>query len=108
MRDYAQFYEKVCGVKKSRPRQRQLILFSLDDMPPVTADRDEFGGAPRVIRIPDPVGVRELAAAMNVKFYEVIRDLMAFEVFATAESKLDFAIASRVCAQHDIVARPII
>jgi translation initiation factor IF-2 len=76
--------------------------------PPVTADQDEPGGPPRIIRIPDPVGVRQLASAMNVKCYEVIRDLMAFEVCATPESKLDFATASRVCAQHDIVARPTI
>jgi hypothetical protein len=78
-------------------------------MPPaMTADQDEPGDSPRMIRIPDPVSVRELADAMNVKFYEVIRDLMAIEVFATPESKLDFATASRVCSQHDIVARPTI
>ncbi|MEY2578847.1 MAG: hypothetical protein QOI49_1671 [Verrucomicrobiota bacterium] len=76
--------------------------------PPVTADQGEPSDPPRIIRIPDPVSVRELAIAMNVKSYEVIRDLMAFEVFVTPESKLDFATASRVCAQHDIVARPTI
>lgn len=78
---------------------------SLDAMPPVTSDKDEPEYPHRTIRIPDPVVLRDLASAMNIKPFAVIRDLMGFEVYATLDSQIDFATASRLCAQHGIVAR---
>ena len=75
-------------------------------MPRVTFDQDEPERPHRTIRIPDPVIVRELATAMKLKPHVVIRDLMGFEAYATIESQIDFPTASRLCAQHGIVARP--
>jgi translation initiation factor IF-2 len=74
----------------------------------VTPGRDEPEGPPRTIRIPDPVAVRELASAMKLKPFAIIRDLMGFDLYVTLDSEIDFATASRLCAKHGIVARPTI
>jgi hypothetical protein len=34
-------------------------------LPPITAAENDRAGTPRIIRIPNPVAVRDLAAAMN-------------------------------------------
>jgi hypothetical protein len=74
----------------------------------VTADQDEPEEPHRTIRIPDPVVVRELASAMKLKPFAVVRDLMGFDLYVTLDSEIDFTTASRLCAQHGIVARPTI
>jgi hypothetical protein len=73
-----------------------------------TADQDEPKEPQRTIRLPDPVVVRELASAMKLKPFAVIRDLMGFDLYVTLDSQIDFATASRFCAKHGIVARPTI
>ncbi len=77
-------------------------------MPPVAADQDQPSDPPPTIMIPDPVVVRDLATAMKLKSYEVIGGFMAFDVYVTADSTVDFLTASRLCAKHGIVARPSI
>jgi hypothetical protein len=77
-------------------------------MPPAAADEGQPSEPQCTIRIPDPVAVRDLATAMKLKPYEAIRGLMALEVYVTPDSKVDFLTASRLCAQHGIVARPTI
>jgi hypothetical protein len=60
------------------------------------------------ITIPDPIIVRDLAAALKVKPFKVVDGLMDFEVFATPDSKVDFLTASALCLRHGIVARKVI
>lgn len=74
----------------------------------VTAGQDEPEEPHRTIRIPDPVVVRELASVMQLKPFVVIGDLMAYDLYVTLDSNIDFATASRLCAKHGIVARPTI
>jgi len=77
-------------------------------MPPTAADEEQPREPRGTIRIPDPVVVRDLATAMKLKSYEVVRGLMALEVYVTPDSEVDFLTASRLCAQHGLVARPTI
>jgi translation initiation factor IF-2 len=77
-------------------------------MPPIIANEDQAPEPPRTIRIPDPVVVRDLAAAMKLKPYEAIRGLMDLQVYVTASSSVDFATAAQLCAKHGVVARPTI
>ena len=61
----------------------------------------------RTISIPDPVTVRELAGALEIKFYVLIRDLMELNIFASASTPIDFSTASSLCLRHGVVAYKI-
>jgi hypothetical protein len=65
----------------------------------VTVGQDEPEKPHRTIRIPDPVVVRELASAMKLKPFAIIRVLMGFDLYVTLNSEIDFATASRLNAQ---------
>jgi hypothetical protein len=65
-------------------------------------------GASRSISIPDPVLVRDLADALEMKWYLVIRDLMEMNIFATQSMEIDFATASSLCSRYGVAAHKII
>ena len=65
-------------------------------------------GASRTISIPDPVTVRDLAAALDIKFYILVRDLMELNTFASASTAIDFVTASSLCSRYGVVAHKII
>ena len=80
---------------------------SLEDMaivPPPSSDEP----LPDSVSIPDPVLVRDLAAALHMKAYAVIRELMRQEVFVTPETPIDFTQASVLCSHLGVVAHKII
>jgi hypothetical protein len=53
----------------------------------ITAHQDKPEEPHGIIRIPDPVVVRELASAMKLKPFAVIRDLMGFDFYVTSTQK---------------------
>jgi len=55
--------------------------------------------------IPDPVIVRDLAAALRVKPFELIGSLMELNVFVSINSSIRFATAAAVCARYGVVAQ---
>lgn len=72
---------------------------------PTATDDGGTNEPARTIVIPDPVIVRELATALHLKWYQVVERLMDFEVFATADSSIDFPTASALCSKYGVVAR---
>jgi hypothetical protein len=59
----------------------------------------------RIIIIPDPISVEDLASALGLRWFEVIRTLMRFNVFATMRTKVRFSLAAKVCSRHGVTAR---
>jgi hypothetical protein len=63
---------------------------------------------PASITIPDPVIVRDLAAALHMKPHEIIRELMHYNIFATQHAEIEFAKAFSICSDLGVVAHPVI
>jgi hypothetical protein len=60
---------------------------------------DDFPGGRR-IEIPDPVVTKDLAAALKLKPFEVISDLMELNVFVSSSGNLSFEIASKIARKR--------
>jgi len=54
----------------------------------------------KVIHLKPPIGVRDLAAALKLKPFEVIRDLMGMNIFVNLNQTVEVDIASAVCKRH--------
>ena len=63
---------------------------------------------PASITISDPVLVRDLAAALHMKPFEIIRALMKHDIFAHQHSEIEFTQAFSICADLGVVAHPFI
>jgi len=74
------------------------------------APHSEEGGAAAVVEAPKidekivhlkpPVAVRDLANALGLKPFEVIRDLMGMNIFVNLNQNIDVEVASAVCKRH--------
>jgi hypothetical protein len=64
--------------------------------------------APRVLAVPDPVHVGDLAAALGMKWYEVVKELMSLEVYATKDTSIDFDTAAILCSRRGFVAHKLV
>lgn len=54
----------------------------------------------RTIYLLDPVAVRDLASALQLKPFKVVADLMGLGLFKSPDETVDFETASRVARQH--------
>jgi hypothetical protein len=63
---------------------------------------------PVSITIPDPVLVRDLAAALHMKPYEIVRELMQRNTFVTQHTEIEFAKAFSLCSDLGVVAHQVI
>lgn len=74
---------------------------------PIAASPSPDDPLPRTVSVPDPVLVRELAGALHMKAFAVVRELMRQEVFVTPETYIDFAQVSALCSHLGVVAHKI-
>ncbi len=63
----------------------------------------EAKGDEKVIHIKPPIIVKELAAQMGLKPFQVISDLMEMNIFAAINQPVEAEVASKVCAKHGFV-----
>ena len=54
----------------------------------------------KIINIKAPIVVKELAAALGLRPFQVIKDLMEANIFANLNQTIDPAIAAQVCEKH--------
>lgn len=71
-------------------------------------DQEKPNGAQRTIAIPDPVVVRDLAFALQMKPHAVVAGLMDLNFFVSIATQIDFATASSLCSRYGVVAHKII
>ena len=57
----------------------------------------------KIIHLKAPIIVRELAAAMGVKPFQVIGDLMSMNIFVNLTQAVEADIASKICEKHGFV-----
>jgi hypothetical protein len=67
---------------------------------------DPTPGSARVA-LPDPVAIQDLATALHLRPFEVIATLMAFNVFASVNQRIDFGTAAALCAHYGVTARKV-
>ncbi len=54
----------------------------------------------KIVNLKPPIGVRDLAAALKLKPFEVIRDLMGMNIFVNLNQTVDVEVATAVCKRH--------
>jgi translation initiation factor IF-2 len=54
----------------------------------------------KVVHLKPPVAVRDLASALGLKPFEVIRDLMGMNIFVNLNQTIDVEVATAVCKRH--------
>ncbi len=54
----------------------------------------------KVISLKPPIAVRELASALGLKPFEVIRDLMGMNIFLNLTQSVDLEIATKICHKY--------
>lgn len=57
----------------------------------------------KIINIKPPIAVKDLAAALGLKAFQVIKDLMDQNIFANLNQTIDPAVAAVVCEKHGFV-----
>lgn len=57
----------------------------------------------KIIHLKPPIIVRDLAAAMGLKPFQVIGDLMAMNIFVSLNQPVEADVASKVCDKHGFV-----
>ncbi len=73
------------------PRPPKITARGLDD-----SDDD----ADKVIHIPDPVVVKDLASALKLKPFKVVADLMQLRSFKTPDDLVSFDVAEMIAERH--------
>jgi len=70
--------------------------------PKITArGLEDSGDDPdRIIHIPDPVVVRDLATALKLKPFKIVADLMRLKLFKTPDEHISFEIAEMIVRWH--------
>ncbi|MCX7712140.1 MAG: translation initiation factor IF-2 [Chthoniobacterales bacterium] len=58
---------------------------------------------PKIIHFKPPIIVKDLAAALGLKGYQVIHDLMELNVFASINQSIEPEIAAQVCQKHGFI-----
>ena len=61
----------------------------------------------KVIFLPDPVVVRELAVKLGKKPFEIVADLLDRRIFKNADETIDFGIASEIASSYGFKAIPL-
>jgi translation initiation factor IF-2 len=54
----------------------------------------------KVISLKPPIIVRELATALGLKPFEVIRDLMGMNIFVNLNQPVELEVATKICQKH--------
>jgi len=66
----------------------------------LTADFELSETGEKIVHLKPPIIVKELAEKIGLKPFVVIKDLIAFKVFANPEKAIDVEVAEKVCEKH--------
>lgn len=68
------------------------------DVPVAEFEVSESGE--KIVHLKPPIIVKDLADKMGLKPFKIIADLIAFQVFASADKAVDIEIAEKICEKH--------
>ncbi|MFZ4483705.1 MAG: translation initiation factor IF-2 [Chthoniobacterales bacterium] len=92
--------------KKSPPAPEPVEVPVVEDGPTVEAESAEptmTEDGRKIINIKPPIVVKDLATALGLRPFQVIKDLMEANIFATLNQTIDPNVASDVCEKHGFV-----
>ncbi|MBE06610.1 MAG: translation initiation factor IF-2 [Verrucomicrobiaceae bacterium] len=87
---------KVGGIL---PPISKLIGDEVQEEPPKGDDIDDA----KLIHIKPPIILKDLADKMGIKPFNIIRDLMLLDVFASLDSSIEPEVATTICEKHGFV-----
>lgn len=77
------------------------VVVAAPTPPPAEAPAPATGaGDEKIIHIKPPIIVKDLAAHMGLKPFQLIHDLMEMNIFASINQSIETEIAIKVCAKH--------
>ncbi len=88
--------EKVSPVPPSEPEPAAVVV-EKEAVPEQTED------GRKIINIKPPIVVKDLAAAMGIKPFVVIKGLMEVNIFVTLNQTIDPSVAAQICEKHGFV-----
>ncbi len=71
-----------------------------DELPAAEPAADEAKSNEKVISLKPPIIVRELATAIGLKPFELIRDLMSMNIFVNLNQPVELDVATKVCQKY--------
>jgi translation initiation factor IF-2 len=69
---------------------------------PVPTDIEVDESGDKILHLKPPIIVKDLALKLGLKPFEVIKDLIAFKVYASADKAIDVEVAEKVCEKHGV------
>lgn len=91
---------KVGGIL---PPISKLIDDEVQEEPPKGDDSGDDIDDAKVIHIKPPIILKDLADKMGIKPFNIIRDLMLLDVFASLDSSIEPEVATTICEKHGFV-----
>jgi len=67
------------------------------------ADADDEPVDPKIIHLKPPVIVKDLAERIGIKSFQIIKELMALDIFVNQNSAVEPDIAARICENHGFI-----
>ena len=90
-------------LKEEEPKPAPVVVAPQAAPAAEEAAPTEEGGDPKVIHLKPPIIVRDLAERMGLKTFNIIKDLMGFQVFAKADTAVEPEVAAKVCEMHGFI-----
>ncbi|HSI64134.1 MAG TPA: translation initiation factor IF-2 N-terminal domain-containing protein, partial [Candidatus Saccharimonadia bacterium] len=98
----ASFLPPISLLREEEPKPAPVVVAApapvVEEAAPV-----EEGIDPKVIHLKPPIIVRDLAERMGLKTFNIIKDLMGFQVFAKADTAVEPEVATKVCEMHGFI-----
>ena len=91
---------KVGGIL---PPISKLIDDDSAESPPESNKEETSSEESKVIHIKPPIILKDLSDKMGIKPFNVIRDLMELDVFASLDSSIEPEVATKICEKHGFV-----
>ena len=91
---------KVGGIL---PPISKLIDDEIQEDPPKGEGSGEDTDDAKVIHIKPPIILKDLADKMGIKPFNIIKDLMVLDVFASLDSSIEPEVATTICENHGFI-----
>jgi translation initiation factor IF-2 len=89
-----------------KPKPPEPVVVPVVEAPEASDTSDEDDSSPtdpKVIHIKPPIIVKDLAEKMGLKAFQLLKDLIALEVFVNQNSAIEAEVAARVCEKHGLI-----
>ena len=96
------FLPPISLLKEEEPKPAPVVVAAPTPVVEEAAPVEE-GIDPKVIHLKPPIIVRDLAERMGLKTFNIIKDLMGFQVFAKADTAVEPEVATKVCEMHGFI-----